>query len=489
MIKGRTITSFIISPDLSQGQGIKGILDNLQTAPSTFLRSFSQAREAFTTQNPELALIDVTSNQDKGLELIKHIRQNHPQSVCIALAPGDDRNMHIQALRCGAQTTLSIPLNQEELSLVISNIFSLPIRSSRSSENDLQLRESDGFCGLVGTSQTMSTMYGLIEQLGQEGQSTVLIQGESGVGKELVAKALHKCSPRANKNFIPVNCAAIPDSLLESELFGHQKGAFTGAAQNKKGRLHHAHQGTLFLDEIGEMQPNLQAKLLRVLQEREFEPIGSVQPVKIDTRVIAATNMDLEQAVQNNTFRTDLYYRLSVIPLHIPPLRNRRADIPLLLNKFALLFHRGKKSKPKEFSPDAIRILQNYPWPGNVRELKNLVQRLCVLHKGDVIDVHDLPLEFQENNQNLQPQPEEDELAGTTAEIQSSLRDSNLNLDFNSQVSEFEDRLILQALIATNGNKKQAAKRLNLKRTTLLEKIKKKDLDRIFTSWREQNSP
>ncbi|MFO7803604.1 MAG: sigma-54 dependent transcriptional regulator [Desulfovermiculus sp.] len=480
MFKGRNLSSLIVSPDPKQGHELQASLDRNLSIPTTMLHSFSEAREAVQKLNVRLAIVDVTSHQDQALRLIQHIKECHPHSICFALAMHDERSTHIQALKHGAQTTISSPLHQEEFSLVISKFFPAQDQTPNAPLSDGHVRDSDGFYGIVGTSPIMKDLFQLITRLGEEGETTVLIQGESGVGKELVAKALHECSPRANKNFVPVNCAAIPDSLLESELFGHEKGAFTGATHNKKGRLHHAHGGTLFLDEIGEMRPALQVKLLRVIQEREFEPIGAVKAVQVDTRIVAATNMDLEQAVQNGSFRNDLYYRLSVVPLHIPPLRDRRDDVPMLLDRFALVYNRGKKGYPKKFSPQAQEILKNYSWPGNVRELKNLVQRLCVLHQGPVINHQDLPEEIRcEGEQNIQEMGEEEQ-DGTTAEIQNALHEMDQEIDFNNQVSEFEDRLILQALIATNGNKKQAAKRLNLKRTTLLEKIKKKKLERKY---------
>ncbi len=308
------------------------------------------------------------------------------------------------------------------------------------------------------------------------------------MGKELVAQALHACSPRAGHNFVPVNCAAIPDSLLESELFGYEKGAFTGATQAKKGRFQHANGGTLFLDEIGEMRPELQAKLLRVLQEKEFEPVGGMKPVHADVRVIAATNINLELAVNEGRFRTDLYYRLNVVPLEIPPLRDRVEDIPLLLDKFTRLFNRGKQSQPKRFSANALKALQEYPWPGNVRELKNIVQRLCVLHRKAVVRVQDLPPQIVPDPELLHTHEEEEEALSAAVQDLPDMPDMEEETDFNTRVSEFEDRLILQALIATNGNKKQAAEKLNLKRTTLLEKIKKKQLDKVFNSLQKKQA-
>ncbi len=342
---------------------------------------------------------------------------------------------------------------------------------------------SSGFSGMIGRSAQMLELFELISCVAEEGDSTVLIQGESGTGKELIARAIHENSPRKNGHFVPVNCAAIPDELLESELFGYVKGAFTGAQQSKIGRVQFADGGTLFLDEIGDMKTSLQAKLLRVLQEREVEQVGGVRPMKVDVRVIAATHQNLEQLVADGTFREDLYYRLAVIPLQAPPLRERKDDISVLIEKFIVQFSRRKSDQPTSIDPVTMRSLQAYPWPGNVRELENLIQRLVILHRGKCITLKELPDKYR-----CDPLPEE-ELAPVRVAVEATAVASqgsvlaapeaawsDEGLDFNGLISEFEDRLILQALSRTGGNKKEAARLLNLKRTTLIEKIKKKNL-------------
>lgn len=484
-MKIKDVSAIIVTQNKATGSQVKSILKKILIEPPQILDSIPDTLSIVNNNCPDLTLIDISTDQEQALKFIEHSRLIQPHMVFIALIPPDDHSIYLQALRHGVHATLACPLHEEEAQLVISNTsnnnIQIPFNNSK-----LELRDSDGFCGMVGTSPAMTELFSLILRLGQEGESTVLIQGESGVGKELVAKALHKCSLRANKPFVPINCAAIPDSLLESELFGHEKGAFTGATKNKKGRMQHAHGGTVFLDEISEMQPALQAKLLRVLQEKEFEPIGKVQSVKFDARIIAATNVDLTEAVQNKAFRSDLFYRLSVVPLHVPALRTRPSDIPLLLEKFSLFFNRGRKSEPKRFSSEAVQFLKNYSWPGNVRELKNLVQRLCVLHQGPVIKLNDLPQELHFEQLQKPVATEEYELSSASREFLEAVSESDQEKDFNAQLSDFEDRLILQALLATNGNKKQAAKYLNLKRTTLLEKIKKKGLDYVFCSLHQQ---
>ena len=342
------------------------------------------------------------------------------------------------------------------------------------------------FGNLIGRSECMRQLFGLIEKLAEDDLSTVLIQGESGTGKELVAKAIHLNSPRGGNNFVPVNCAAIPDDLLESELFGYTKGAFTGATMAKIGRIEYANGGSLFLDEIGDMKPTLQAKLLRVLQEREFEPVGGLKPIPVDVRIIAATHRNLEEMVAEGRFREDLYYRLSVIPVNIPPLRERTGDIPLLIDHFIRALGRNRKKPLVGFDLVAMRALAAFPWRGNVRELENLVQHMTILHGGSQVGYNDLPEKFR-NGAPLPAEPaqpeadtepgrsEQDLLLGPAAAAPEE-HWPETGIDFNALVNDFETQLIVQALKLTQGNKKEAARLLNLKRTTLLEKIKKKEL-------------
>lgn len=347
---------------------------------------------------------------------------------------------------------------------------------------------SDAFYGIIGRSEPMQRLFKLISKLAEDDLSTVLIQGESGTGKELVAKAIHAHSPRCVHNFVPVNCAAIPDDLLESELFGYTKGAFTGATTSKVGRIEYANGGSLFLDEIGDMKPVLQAKLLRVLQEREFEPVGGLKAIPVDVRVIAATHCNLEQMVTDGRFREDLYYRLNVIPLSIPPLRERREDIPLLIEYFIKTIGKAKKHPLLGFDHAALQTLANVPWRGNVRELENLVQHMTILHGGTQVGYNDLPEKYRngapppEQPEPHAPAPAEDVTVPEHLQLLSSPPAPSVGfwpesgIDFNILVNDFENQLILQALKLTQGNKKEAARLLNLKRTTLLEKIKKKEL-------------
>lgn len=375
-----------------------------------------------------------------------------------------------------------------------TNVFTLPKPLDLNELESLVLRareyqamkKLDNFAGendqhsllsasMIGTSTPMLELFSLITKVAAS-NATILIQGESGTGKELAARAIHQLSARNSKKFIPVNCAAIPDDLLESELFGHVKGSFTGAYANRAGRFEMADKGTLFLDEIGDMKANLQVKLLRVLQSREFEPVGASKSQSVDVRIVAATNKNLEELVASNDFREDLYYRLSVIPITIPPLRERREDIPLLIHTFLVRFNSDRSNSLKGFSQEALNILCNYDWPGNVRELENLVERLVILKGSGFITPADLPEKYLSGNQFVPNQvPLRPQLPKTTGEVAwDQLPEEGICI--NSAVDEFENRLIMQALTRTGGNKKEAALLLNLKRTTLIEKLKKKNL-------------
>lgn len=374
--------------------------------------------------------------------------------------------------------------------------------------------------GIIGKSSCMLKLFKMIERVASA-NSTILIQGESGTGKELIARAVHNLSPRKDQPLVPVNCGAIPEDLLESELFGHVRGAFTGAANTRVGRFELANGGTLFLDEIGDMSPKLQVKMLRVLQEKIVEPVGAVKPVRVDVRVIAATHKDLEKEVAEKRFREDLFYRLNVVPIHVPALRERHGDIPLLVNHFLERSIKLHERPRVNVEREIMEIFQHYPWPGNVRELENLIERLTILSDGSV-QYDDLPpkirsfvpagaeapareadKEFPFQDRPIltpAPLPETDAdtdrdgesdgdgetdggLEAVSRMIAASTQDLSQKilqgLDFNGAVASFENQLILSALDSTGWNKNKAARLLNLNRTTLVEKIKKKGLERL----------
>ncbi|MBA4394627.1 MAG: hypothetical protein C0407_13835, partial [Desulfobacca sp.] len=330
------------------------------------------------------------------------------------------------------------------------------------------------FQGLVGNSPQMQEVYGLIKKV-SDTDATILIEGESGTGKELIAKTIHFNSSRAQHPFIPFNCAAIPKDLLESELFGHERGAFTGAINTRIGRFERANGGTILLDEIGELHPSFQVKLLRVLQEREFERVGGSKTIKVDVRILAATNKNLERETKAGNFREDLFYRLNVIPLRIPPLRERPEDIPVLTDYFISYFSKKRKRENIRIDQEVIDLFLNYPWPGNVREMENLVERILILNEDGLITIGDLPQRFQEfSGLPRREQPDGLKRPGE-AHREVSLPDRGINL--NILVEDMEKSLINQAMKKSQGVKSKAAELLGLKRTTLLEKIKKFELD------------
>ena len=318
-----------------------------------------------------------------------------------------------------------------------------------------------GFEGIIGRHPTMEAIFEVIRRVAPT-DATVLITGDSGTGKELVATALHRLSPRASGRFVPVHCGAIPEELLESEMFGHERGAFTGAVASRLGRFKLADHGTIFLDEIGEMSPKLQVKLLRVLEDGRFEPVGSVGTQQVDVRIIAATNRTLDEAVAAKQFREDLFYRLCVVPIEMPPLRRRREDIPLLVR--GVLGQLAAKGLPRfDVAPAALEVLARHSWPGNVRELRNLLEQMVVLGRPEhVIEVHDLPphvVAAQASGEASAAMPWQFGAAG---------------IDFYREMEAIEDRIIAQALRLSGGNKKEAARLLRVNRTTLLEKLKRK---------------
>jgi len=394
----------------------------------------------------------------QGVELLESTLARYPEIVGIVITGYGTIETAVQAIKKGAYDYLTKPFKLVELSIMVRK--GLKERRLRFENQYLrsQLNSKYAFDNIIGSGRSMARIFELVNTIAGL-NSTVLIQGETGTGKELIAKAIHFNSPRKEQKMVSINCGAIPENLLESELFGHVKGAFTGAVTTRIGRFEQANNGTIFLDEIGNMPQVLQVKLLRVLQEREFERVGGNSTIKVDVRIIAATSSNLEQMVKEGTFREDLYYRLNVIPVNLPPLRERREDIPLLVQRFTVQFCETHKLELKTISPPVIKGLMAYEWPGNVRQLENIVERMVALTGNrTAIMPPDLPPEIQNRDAlNYVPMieiPEE-------------------GINFTNVVTDMERELILQSLRKANGNKKLAAKLLNLKRTTLIEKIKR----------------
>jgi DNA-binding NtrC family response regulator len=363
-------------------------------------------------------------------------------------------------MRLGAYDYLCKPVDPQELRLVVARALEHRRLKRENLQLKKQLHKRYGFANIVGNSEAITQVFELIKKVADT-DSTVLILGESGTGKELINRAIHYNSLRREGPLIPVNCAAIPEELLESELFGHERGAFTHAVRTRIGRFEQASGGTIFLDEIADMSPSLQVKILRVLQDRSFERIGGVKTIKVDIRVIAATNQNLEEMVRQGRFREDLYYRLNVIPIRVPPLRERVSDIPLLVQHFLHEFSRKKKKPIKRLGSEAMDLLMSYPWPGNIRELENLVERLVILSEGEEIQVSELPDRFR-----AKP-------AVSSIKTQ-EIPEQGIHLTI--AVQEFERDLILKALDKSNWVKSRAAQLLHLNRTTLLEKMKKQNI-------------
>jgi DNA-binding NtrC family response regulator len=404
----------------------------------------------------DVILCDIMLPGMNGLEALQSIRQDDPYQVVIMITAYASVESAIEAMKNGAFDYIAKPFKNEEVLLTIGK--GVEHRRLTQENRNLKRALSDkyGFSNIIGQSSEMKEIFDLISQAAPS-RSTILIQGGSGTGKELIAKAIHMNSPRSGQPFIVVNSGSMPADLLESNLFGHVKGAFTGAINNKKGLFELADHGTIFFDEVGNLSMETQAKILRVIQEREFMQLGGVDSIRVDTRIIAATNSDLEEAVQKKEFREDLYYRLNVITIALPPLRQRASDIPLLAMHFLRTYNQENNKTVSSFSREALGVLESYHWPGNVRELENTVERAVVLCRADEIDLGLIPGHIR--NPAI---PSAEEII---------IPDGGLSL--KKTMEEFEKALILRALSLSNGVQKSAAQLLQVKPTTLSEMIKR----------------
>jgi len=419
-----------------------------------------KALDALKESAYDLVLTDLNMPRIDGIEVLKHVQKMNSGLLCIVLTGCGTVDNAVAAMKAGAFDYITKPFKIDELILSVKR--ALQFQALKKENRNLKKLVGDKcqFENFIGDSEEMQQVFSVIQKVADT-DTAVMVRGESGTGKELVAQAIHFNSDRADGPFIPINCGAIPRDLLESELFGHVKGAFTGATVSRPGRFELADGGTLLLDEVGEMHPELQVKLLRVLQDQKFERVGGTKTIQVNVRIIAATNKDLEQEIRKGTFREDLFYRLNVVPLHIPPLRNRVVDIPLLIHHFQERLSREKGRPKKIFSREVVDFLQNYPWPGNVRELENLVERVTILAEGDDIATTDLPEKFT---------------APVRVRNVQSMEIPAQGISLNDAVEQFENDLITKAMTLADGVKSKAAKLLNLNRTTLVEKIKKKKL-------------
>ncbi len=431
---------------------------------------------------PDLVIMDVRMGGLTGLETLRRIRQLDSKLLVILMTAYGTTQTTIEAMKLGAYDYLLKPFDVPKLKEIVFNALKAASDMRQVVSYQPLLEKEDYELGIVGRSEPMQQVFKLIGQLAAS-DATALISGESGTGKELVARAIYHHSNRSQQPFLAVNCAAIPEQLLESELFGHERGAFTGATLQRIGKFEQCNHGTLFLDEIGDMTPATQTKILRVLQSGSFERVGGNQPISVDVRIIAATNRPLEQAVAARQFREDLFYRLNVVRVHIPPLRERREDIRLLVNYFLKTFAKDQPGRPKSIASGVIRALEKYHWPGNVRELENVIRRALVVAKGEAILLRDLPAEISGQGPAaglpvVVTLPAGEGGASDIAALARQLfqwarRDPKLKI-----VPAVERALVIEALKETNGNQIQAAKLLGITRATLRKRIEKFGIQR-----------
>ncbi len=415
-----------------------------------------EAFELLTAGSFDIVITDLFLPDLNGIDILKRVKALSPAMEVILITGHASAETAVRAMKEGAFDYITKPLNLDELRMIIDKALEKRRLLSENVYLKKQLRDKFEFANIIGSSPAMQKVFNRMKRIIKT-DSTVLVMGESGTGKEIVAKAIHFNGHRKDKPFIAVHCGAIPESLLESELFGHMKGSFTGAVRDKIGKFEAADQGTIFLDEIGTMPMHLQTKLLRVLQEQEVERIGSNRPIKLDVRIISATNQNLEEEVKGGNFRDDLFYRLNVIPLNLPPLRERREDILSLVKHFLQKNCKEMKRPMMTLTKEVLEALELYHWPGNVRELENIVERTVALTEGNQITLDDLP---------------------SAIRMEASTRVVERGVDLVKTVNEIEKKMIAEALALTNGVKARAAAMLNLNRTTLVEKMRRLGMER-----------
>ncbi len=438
----------IVDDEKTQREGLRAALEDHFEIYLT--DSMDAAMGLLEKEHFDVLLTDFRMPKDDGMKLIGRAKSLPRPPVCILMTAYGSEETAVEAIKKGADDYIAKgKLNIDELEFRIRRSLRQQKLESENQQLHQQLDQRYGLEQIIGQSAVMQEVFDVVRQVAPS-QTTVLITGESGTGKELIARAIHQLSPRARASMVIVHCAALAPTLLESELFGHEKGAFTGAHERRVGRIEQAQGGTLFLDEIGEIDPTVQIKLLRFLGERTYERVGSNKTLLADVRLVAATNKNLEELVKQGKFREDLYYRLAVVPIQMPPLRDRREDIPLLANAFLREFAEKNHKTISQFEPEAMEILQNYPWKGNVRELRAAVEGAVVLGRGETISARDLPVKVR----NYHPAFEE----GNTVP-------SNLT------VEEAEKQLIIRALQDCKGNRTDAARKLGISRRTLHRKL------------------
>jgi len=440
---------------------VKFLQEFLESNGHTVLTAFDgeEGLLKYNENQPEIVITDMKMPKMSGIELLKKIKEQNSDTIVITMTAFATIESAIEAMREGAYDYIIKPFSIDQIKLILNKVsekISL-VKENRYLKSQLQTIYK--FDNLIGQSGKMKEMYELISKV-LDNRATVMITGETGTGKELIARAVHFNGPRKNGPFIKVNCAAIPEGLLESELLGHEKGSFTGAINKKEGKFEIADKGTIFLDEIGEIPVSIQVKLLRVLQQREFERVGGNQTIKVDVRIIAATNRDLTQAIAEGRFRSDLYYRLNVVPISVPPLRERLTDIPVLTDHFVKKFSVENARPLLKISKEAMEAFLKYSWPGNVRELENVIERLIILTKDSVINASDLPTHIL---------PRENQLESLAVPSVGKYKMTEV-------VDYIENKMIEEALKMTGGQQTQAAEILGINRGSLIYKMKKFNL-------------
>jgi DNA-binding NtrC family response regulator len=421
---------------------------------------------------PDVVLLDLNLAGEPGLDVLRRSRELSPVPLVVVVTAYGNEKVAVEAMKAGAYDYLAKPFDIDDLRFVIRNALEQVRLSKENRRLRHELERAGGLGEMVGTSGPLRLVYSMIEKVAPT-DATVLITGESGSGKELVAREIHRLSPRSAGPLVVVNCAAVPENLIESELFGHEKGAFTGALQRRIGKFEEAQSGTVFLDEIGDMPLGTQAKILRVLEDRKLERLGTNRPLEVDVRIISATNRDLRQMTEDNSFRSDLFYRLEVIRVHVPPLRERPEDIPALLAHFLDRFGERHSRPGVRFSSEALRILLGYPFPGNVRQLRNLVERLVVLSGPDPITLDDLPEEIRGYDVAA---------SGSDSAFASGRL---LQLDFRTAREAFERTYLVRKLRDHDGNITRTAEAVGMLRQSLQQKIK--DLE--LRKWMDPSGP